>query len=100
MKVLRTWALDLMMALFFAALGLFLNFVTASAQTVDTGTRGSGLWNVAGNWSTGVVPNSGVPAGSTYNVIINGSTRASDGGGISPAHPARRGGDCGTRPQD
>ena len=45
---------------------------TAHAQTTETWTGTSGgLWNVAGNWSGDVIPDNGVPTGSTYNVTIN-----------------------------
>jgi hypothetical protein len=40
------------------------------AQTTDTWTDGTGSWNVAGNWSAGVVPNNG--GGTFYNVVISG----------------------------
>jgi hypothetical protein len=44
----------------------------ANAQTNESWTGASGgLWNVAGNWSGDVVPDNGVPSGSTYNVTIN-----------------------------
>jgi len=91
MKSLRTWALDLMMALFFAALGLFLEFGTASAQTVDTWTGDPGLWNGAGNYLA--ICNGDV-------LTINGSTCASEGSSISEAHPACGTEDCGAHPQD
>jgi fibronectin-binding autotransporter adhesin len=54
-----------------SVLALLANLPAAHAQTTDTWSLGaSGLWNVAGNWSAGVVPNNGTPSGSTYNVDI------------------------------
>ena len=58
-------------------LGLALVAVGGSAngQTSETWIGSSGgLWNAAGNWSGDVVPDNGVPSGSTYDVTIsNGS---------------------------
>ena len=54
-----------------SVLALVSSLPAAHAQTTDTWSLGSsGNWNTAGDWSTGVVPNNGVPSGSSYNVDI------------------------------
>src|SRR5690348_6633393 len=60
-------------------------FNGTSAQSVFTtwigsaGLAGNGSWQTASAWSGGVVPNNGTPAGSTYNVFI-------DGGNANPSN--------------
>jgi hypothetical protein len=53
------------------AVALLFEAATATAQIIiDTWRGGSGLWNVAADWTTGV-PNNGTPAGASYNVLID-----------------------------
>jgi hypothetical protein len=46
------------------------------AQVIATWNGGNGSWGSAGNWSGGVVPNNNSPAGTTYDVRLDGGKPA------------------------
>ena len=61
----------------FALASVFAATTASAANVTDVWNGGSGLWNVAANWSGGV-PNNGTPTGTTYDVLIdNGNPVAS-----------------------
>jgi hypothetical protein len=58
----------------FLAVGALSVLGAVQAQTNTTWSLGaSGNWNVASNWSGGVIPNNGSPTGSTYSVYVDGA---------------------------
>jgi hypothetical protein len=61
----------------FALASVFAATTAAAANVTDVWNGGTGLWNVATNWSGGI-PNNGTPTGTTYDVLIdNGNPVAS-----------------------
>src|SRR3954470_24716869 len=53
-----------------AAMLLFARPAKATIAVV-TWKGGTGNWNTAANWSPGVIPKNGTPAGTTYKVVID-----------------------------